>query len=87
MTGEPVKLRVAVETDPEASRMAPATPSVKRRLVEVAVEPVYWRVAPSMRMSAEFGAAEPRPIELAVLTSFRPATLTMAPPMRVVTPV
>ena len=87
MTGEPVKLRVAVETDPEASRMAPATPSVKRRFVEVAVEPVYWRVAPSMRISAALGAAEPRPIELAVLTSFRPATLTMAPPMRVVTPV
>ena len=80
-------MRVAVETVPEASRMAPAMPSVKRRFVEVAVEPVYCKVAPSMRMSAASGVAEPRPMELAVLTSFRPATLTMAPPMRVVTPV
>ena len=85
--GEPVKFRVAVETVPEASRVAPATPIVNRRLVEVEVAPVYWRVAPSMRMSAAYGAAEPRPIELAVLTSLRPATFTMAPPIMVVMPV
>ena len=85
--GEPVKFKVAVETLPEASRVAPPKPIVKRRLVEVAVAPVYWSVAPSMRMSEAFGVAEPRPIELAVLTSLRPATLTVAPPMRVVMPV
>ena len=40
IVGEPVKLNVAVGTEPEAFNVAPPGPIVKRRLVEVAVAPV-----------------------------------------------
>ena len=79
MAPAPVNLRLAAESEPEASITPPWLPTEKRRSVDWALAPVYCSVPPSSERSELAPAVEPLPMDEAVLTLANWATFSRAP--------
>ena len=79
MAPAPVNLRLAAESEPEASITPPWLPTEKRRSVDWALAPVYCSVPPSSARSELAPAVEPLPMDEAVLTLANWATFSRAP--------
>ena len=79
MAVAPVNLRLAAESEPEASITPPWLPTEKRRSVDWALAPVYCSVPPSSESSVLAPLTEPLPMEEAVLMFANWATFSNAP--------